>query len=302
MSCPALMSMTLLIQTAIAAWNSGDLGPAEASHEPRAIHGLRGLRLEPILCAPAPWSLCVEANPIGSTHSAGDNAKTPRRKDAMAGAAADTVVLLHGLGRSRLSMQWLARQFAKAGYNVVNEGYPSTRLDIAEAADHLHQKLAPQLSSAPGQVHFVTHSLGGVVVRALLQSHRPTNLGRVVMLGPPSQGSEVVDRLARNPIYRWTTGPAGQELGTGPTSTPNLLGPVDFEVGVIAGRSSLNPLFSSWLKGPNDGKVSVTKAAVPGLTDLFVVARSHTYLMRSGEVARQALHFIAHGRFDRPTA
>ncbi len=258
-SSTAMMSMTLLIQTTIAAWSSVDLEPDRPS---------RGTKTE--------------------------------QRRLRADSPQDTVILLHGLGRSRLSMQWLARQFTNAGYTVVNEGYPSTRLGIAEAADHLHQRLAPRLGTVPGRVHFVTHSLGGIVVRDLLQRHRPANLGRVVMLGPPNQGSELVDRLARNPVYRWATGPAGQELGTAPTSTPNLLGPVDFEVGVIAGRSSLNPLFSSWLKGPNDGKVSVARAAVPGLTDLFVVPRSHTYLMRSGEVARQALHFIAHGRFERP--
>lgn len=215
-------------------------------------------------------------------------------------STASTVILLHGLGRTRRSMEWLAGQIAKAGYAVLNLGYPSTRLSITDAAGHVQSMLAARLTAPPGLIHFVTHSLGGIVVRALLQQHRPGNLGRVVMLGPPNQGSEVTDRLASLPWYRWATGPAGQELGTRPTSTPNTLGPVDYEVGVIAGRASLNPVFSAWLGGPNDGKVAVKRTAVPGLTDLLVVPRSHTFLMRSRAVAEQVLHFLAHGRFLHP--
>ncbi len=213
----------------------------------------------------------------------------------------DTVVLVHGLGRTPLSMQWLGRQLEAAGYSVLNVGYASTRLTIRQAADCLRATLdARGEISAEARVHFVTHSLGGIVVRELLANprRRPANLGRVVMLAPPNQGSEVADRLMGSPIYRWATGPAGQELGTSAASSPNLLGPVDYDVGIIAGRASLNPLFSAWIGSPNDGKVSVTRTAVAGQRDLMVVRRSHTFLMRSSEVARQTVHFLAHGKFQ----
>jgi triacylglycerol lipase len=215
---------------------------------------------------------------------------------------ADVIVLIHGLGRTRLSLNWLARQFQAAGYSVVNLGYPSTRLNVSSAARQLRHRLDAHWGDKERALHFVTHSLGGIVVRAMLRDERPANLGRVVMLAPPNQGSEVVDRLARVAPYRWVTGPAGQELGTGSESTPNQLGPVDYPVGVIAGRASLNPLLSAWLKGPNDGKVSVARTTVEGVQDVFVVHRSHTFLMRSREVATQALHFIARGQFHRPAS
>jgi len=264
------------------------------------VRALAWLALSPVASSNGSASTVSNLNPPTSADADCESRETlgpPANRN-------ETVILIHGLGRSRRSMSWLARQFKQAGYTVVNFGYPSTRLSVSEAAVHLRLRLAPHLGTnsmaSAGRVHFVTHSLGGIVVRALLQDQRPPHLGRVVMLGPPNQGSEVADRLARNPAFRWAAGPAGQELGTGPSSTPNRLGPVDFEVGVIAGRSSLNPLFSSWLKGPDDGKVSVARTAVPGMRDLLVVARGHTFLMHSRKVAKQALQFIAHGRFLHP--
>jgi pimeloyl-ACP methyl ester carboxylesterase len=231
------------------------------------------------------------------------SAESPSASPSSSPAAGsrDIVVLVHGLGRTKLSMRWLGRHFARNGYEVLPLSYPSTRLNIAASAENLRAQLEPRLSRCTGQVHFVAHSLGALVVRAYLQGQRPPNLGRVVMIGPPNQGSEVADRLRRNPVYRLITGPAGQELGTDPASPPHTLGPVDYEVGIIAGRLSLNPLFGAWLAGDDDGKVSVARTAVDGQRDLLVVRWSHTYLIRSPAVAEQALHFIAHGAFLRPT-
>ncbi len=216
------------------------------------------------------------------------------------GAGLETVCMVHGLGRTKSSMRWLGSQFEKQGYRVLHISYRSTRQSVSASADDLQKQLDQKLTGNEQRVHFVTHSLGGIVVRVSLQKHRPANLGRVVMLGPPNRGSEVADRLARNPIYRLCTGPAGQELGTQATSTPNILGPVDYEVGIIAGSRSGNPLFAAWIGGECDGKVSVKRAGLDGMRDLIVVRSSHTFMMRSREVATQALHFIARGAFNRP--
>ena len=210
----------------------------------------------------------------------------------------DLVVVLHGMGRTKLSMAWRAGRLEQQGYDVLNFSYPSTCGSDAGSTTHLQQELQSQLTARAGQVHFVTHSLGGIVVRAYLKQHPPTNLGRVVMLSPPNQGSEVVDRLRDNFLYRLATGPAGQELGTEKTSTPNTLGEVDFPLGVITGDRSFNPLFSAWLSGPNDGKVSVRRAKVSGMTDFLVVPHSHSFIMRSSAVARHVVHFLAHGKFS----
>ena len=121
---------------------------------------------------------------------------------------------------------------------------------------------------------------------------------RVVMLSPPNQGSEVVDALGNWPLFKAIAGPAGQELGTGLTSVPNSLGPVDFEVGVVAGNASVNPVFSRLVPRPNDGPVAVERTRVNGMTDFIIVRASHLFIMRNAEAIHQALQFVLHGRFD----
>jgi triacylglycerol lipase len=234
------------------------------------------------------FGLCVLAA-LAST----GNSALPTRDGAR-----ETVVILHGMGRTRLSMKYLAERFHQQGYKVLNLAYPSTRRSIAEVAEQLHGELQVHRVADAGKVHFVTHSAGGIVVRAYLKRHRPSNLGRIVMLSPPNQGSEVADRLRNNFVYQWATGPAGQELGTDEAGTPNRLGPVDFPLGVITGDKSSNPLFSTWISGRDDGKVSVQSARVEGMSDFLVIPRTHTFIMRSPKVAAQIVHFLEHGQFE----
>lgn len=238
---------------------------------------------------------CLVVVPLSDDAIQEMNSKSQRERPTRR----ECVCMVHGLGRTSQSMRWLGAQFEKQGYRVIHLSYRSTRQSISNSAEGLSAQLARKLTGEEARVHFVTHSLGGIVVRALLQRHRPGNLGRVVMLAPPNQGSEIVDHLRRNPLYRLATGPAGQELGTDARSTPNKLGSVDYEVGVIAGTRSVNPLFTSWIDGECDGKVSVKRACVGGMRDLFVLRSSHTFMMRNREVAAQALYFISHGKFSR---
>src|SRR5688572_2207677 len=214
-------------------------------------------------------------------------------------AGRETVVVLHGLGRTRLSMSRLATRLRNHGYEVVNLGYPSTRYGIAELTGHLDRELKSHDFPSARRVHFLTHSLGGIIVRNYLKRHPLSNLGRVVMLSPPNQGSEVVDRLRHNLLFKVATGPAGQELGTDALSIPSGLGPVEFPLGVIAGSRSLNPLFSAWITGDNDGTVSVQRARAEGMADFLVVRHSHSFIMRSSLVADQVVEFLRHGRFAR---
>ncbi len=209
------------------------------------------------------------------------------------------VILLHGMGRTHRSMATMAKHLANKGYRVVNLDYPSTRasietLSLGIVAETV-QRCRLERPSAP--IHFVTHSLGGILVRQYLQAHGLPPVSRVVMLSPPNQGSEIADLMKDNFLYRWIMGPAGQQLGTGTDAVSHRLGPVDVPVGIITGDSTLEPWFSSRVPGPDDGKVSVERARLAEMTDFLVVHKSHGFIMNDPEVIDQAAHFLEHGRF-----
>jgi triacylglycerol lipase len=217
---------------------------------------------------------------------------------AGAPAAGDYVILLHGLGRTPISMKRLEWYLKKENYRVINVPYPSTRVSIEDAAEHwLDPILKTQTTDPSVKIHFVAHSLGGIVLRQYLSNHKIDNLGRVVMLAPPNQGSELAQRLKNNCLYRMATGPAGQQLGMDDASLPKKLGPVHFDLGVIAGDRSLNPIFSSWIPGPDDGKVSIHSTEIDGMEDFLLVHKTHTWMMWSSQVTAAVSDFLRTGRF-----
>ncbi len=213
-------------------------------------------------------------------------------------ARAESVVLLHGLGRSSRAMRPLASMLSEAGYAVHNVSYPSTDLGPGELGGYLHKRVLECCEAAP-RLHFVTHSLGGILVRAYVATHEVQTLGRVVMLAPPNHGSELVD-LLDSAAFRWALGPTASQLGTEEQSLPNRLPPPNFELGVIAGTRSINPLGSLFVPGENDGTVSVQSTKLPGMTDFIAISASHTFIMRSKVAGFQVLEFLKHGRFAHP--
>lgn len=213
--------------------------------------------------------------------------------------AGDCVVLLHGLIRSSASMERMQEAIAEAGYETVNVEYPSR--------DHTVEELAP-LAVETGlagcraredveRIHFVTHSLGGILVRQYLADNTIPELGRVVMMAPPNQGSLAADRMAQVPGFDWVNGPAGRQLGKGEDSVPLKLGPATFELGVIAGNRSIDPITSALLPNPDDGRVSVEDTKLEGMRDFVVVDHSHAFMMRMRKTIDLTLSFLRSGSF-----
>jgi len=213
-------------------------------------------------------------------------------------ACTDNVILLHGLARTERSMARLRRALERQGYRVINVGYDSRKGDVATLAE---TSIAPALDACAdgGRIHFVTHSMGGILLRQFLARHIIENLGRVVMLGPPNKGSEVVDRLRDVPGFHFINGDAGLELGTGEASLPNSLGPANFDLGIIAGTRSVNLILSTLIPGPDDGKVSVKNTRLQGMKDHLEMGVTHSFMMRNKAVIEQVIHYLANGRFKR---
>ncbi len=210
----------------------------------------------------------------------------------------ECVILLHGLGRTAGSMSKIEDYLTQAGYQVWNKSYPSTTEEVKPLADAAITKGLDHCNSQRSEkIHFVTHSLGGILVRSYLQDNQLTQLGKIVMISPPNNGSEVVDMLGEYTLFQSIMGPAASQLGTQQDNVTTTLKPVSGIIGIITGNSTSDPWFSPFIPGEDDGKVSVESAKLKEMTDFLVVDNGHTFIMRSETVVLQVAHFLKHGKF-----
>lgn len=241
-------------------------------------------RLSPLLCCVLAASGCAAEPSLSRLESPADRS--------------ENIILLHGMARSPFSMKKMAKFLKRQGYGVLNFGYSSRSKTVEAIAEaEIPVAVARCRKAGAKRIHFVTHSLGGIVLRQYLQTEASPEIGRVVMLSPPNHGSELADALKHLWLYRWVNGPAGQQVGTERGSLPNRLAPVKAEVGVITGSRSLNPFYSSLIPGPDDGKVSVESAKLDEMRDFRAIPASHTFIMNDERVLAQTAYFLKHGKF-----
>jgi len=212
-------------------------------------------------------------------------------------ADAEQVILLHGLGRSETAMLFLENELAGAGYEVHNIGYPSNDGTPEALLKRVTEAIDRCCANNDRPLHFVGHSLGGLLVRAYLDRAIPSNLGRVVLLGTPNKGSELADQTdGLAAILVEYAGPTAQLLGTGPDSFPASIGPPHYPVGVIAGTFD-GGISNEWLPLPNDSMVSLESAKLEGMTDFAAFNVTHWGLRNDSDVAAATIRFLQQGSF-----
>ena len=198
------------------------------------------------------------------------------------------VVLLHGLWRSVWAMEEPARFLNDRGFETLNLPYPSFRQSMDDIVDHIAREIGPSSK----RTHFVTHSMGGIVLRCLAKRYPELITGKVVMLAPPNQGSEIIDWLEDSPLGRLSLGPGGMSLST--SRVPREVPPFDREhdVSVIMGSKNIVPVFDCLLEGENDGVVTVEGGRVRGVKRLEVVDADHTFIMGEEVVLKRIAELL----------
>lgn len=209
------------------------------------------------------------------------------------------VILLHGMGRTHFSMRSLEKYFKRQGYEVLNESYDSRTTPIEViAVEHIGKLLGSIESDEYEAIHFVTHSLGGIMLRYYLSHHTIHKLGRIVMIAPPNQGSEVAELYRDKLWYRLATGKPGQQLYMHNNPLLRELKPMPTDVGIMIGTKSSDPWFNHAFAGPHDGKVSVQSARLPEMKDFITVDHGHTFIMNNKKIQQNIKYFLQHGIFD----
>ncbi len=219
-----------------------------------------------------------------------DEIKKTRKLAPMSGKA---VILVHGIIRSSKSFDKMRARLKKEGYQVFGFDYPSTQVSIPESAGYL----AGVIESLEGieEINFVAHSMGGLVIRSYLSSHRDKRIKRMVMLGVPNNGAHMADRMKQVLLYRAVLGPAGQQLVSDPAGFIKKLPTPDFEFAVLAGGRGNLTGYNPLVPGDDDGTLSVSSTRLPGAADFAVVACLHSFLVAHDKSIDYTVRFLKTG-------
>jgi pimeloyl-ACP methyl ester carboxylesterase len=204
------------------------------------------------------------------------------------------VIAIHGVLRSSKSFAPMLDSLKKSGYQVFGFDYPSTQVQIPEAAEYLHSCI--QSLEGVEEINLVVHSMGGLVVRSYLGLHHDDRIHRMVMLGVPNRGAEMADLMKRNLLFRMIYGPAGQQLVTDPKGLIASLPTPEFDFAVIAGGRGDDRGFNPLIEGDDDGTVRVVSTRLPGAADFVLVRCLHSFLMRDPSVAEMTIRFLNDGK------
>lgn len=214
----------------------------------------------------------------------------------------DVVILIHGLGRTSRSMRAMAKSLSRGGFATELFDYHSRHDDVAQIVQQLHQSVL-RLLHQHHTVHFVTHSLGGIILRNYLAQYgQSAHIGQTVMLAPPHKGSEIIDFWRRGSLRRRffmaIMGDTAMSLHTAPDSLPNRLPLLHtFNIGIIAGTRSVEFWFNHLFDSAHDGKVSVASTHLHKNHDYFKVHTTHTFITNHAEVHKQTLLFLQTAHF-----
>lgn len=211
----------------------------------------------------------------------------------------ETVIVLHGIRRTNRHSYLLAKRLSEAGFEVYNITYPFADHSIEDIVDFLHKKFDELGIDKKKKINFVGHSMGGLVIRGYINKYKPKNLHRVAMIATPNHGSELADKFKNWHLYRWIFGDkSSMQLTTDLGSLENFYGNVDYDLGIIAGKSWHKPFFSSILPGDDDGLVSVESTKLSGMKEHVVLNFSHALGLHYREVSDYVIRYLKTGSFE----
>ena len=210
--------------------------------------------------------------------------------------AEELVVLIHGIRDKPYIMWKLEQGLSKSGYSIMNLHYPSVKADMDSIVSLVHSRLAPRLQDYQ-KINFVTHSLGGIVMRAYLHKHKQSNFQRLVMIAPPNKGAIMAERFEDFFIYKWIYGQTGQKLGKDSTDYWQQIPPPSIDFGIIAGGLGNDKGFNPLIPGDDDGTVGVAETKIAGAQDFIVIPGLHTSLLWQNRTLEQVLYFLEYNHF-----